>query len=101
MRFSRSVAVLLVALAACTRGGSAPAPSRSYDVVLLVGQSNLAGRGGIAAEDRAPIPHVWMLDRAGAWVPAVEPMHFDKPIAGVGPGRAFGIELARITHHDI
>jgi hypothetical protein len=69
--------------------------------VLLVGQSNMAGRGLVSAEDRAPVPHVWMLDRAGAWVPAVEPMHFDKPIAGVGPGRAFGIELARLTGHDV
>jgi hypothetical protein len=36
-----------------------------------------------------------MLDRTGKWVPATEPMHFDKPIAGVGPGRAFGVALAQ------
>ncbi len=36
-----------------------------------------------------------MLDQAGAWVPAVEPMHFDKPgIAGVGLGRSFAIAIA-------
>jgi hypothetical protein len=28
-------------------------------------------------------------------------MHFDKPIAGVGPGRTFGIELARLSGHDV
>ena len=101
MRFSRLAAMLLVTLAACTRAGTAPAPTTSYDVVLLVGQSNMAGRGVVAPEDRVPVPHVWMLDKTGAWVPAVEPMHFDKPIAGVGPGRSFGIELARRTHHDV
>jgi hypothetical protein len=42
-----------------------------------------------------------MLDRAGRWVPAVEPMHFDKPSAGVGPGRAFGAELARLTGDEV
>jgi hypothetical protein len=101
MRLTRLAAMFLVTLAACTRAGTAPAPTTSYDVVLLVGQSNMAGRGVIAAEDRVPVPRVWMLDKTGAWVPAVEPMHFDKPIAGVGPGRAFGIELARHTHHDV
>jgi hypothetical protein len=61
----------------------------------------MAGRGRVAPEDRTPVPHVWMLDRSGTWVPAVEPMHFDKPTAGVGPGRSFGIELARASGHDI
>jgi hypothetical protein len=31
-----------------------------------------------------------MLDKAGKWVPAIDPMHFDKPIAGVGLGKTFG-----------
>lgn len=61
----------------------------------------MAGRGAISDEDRIAVPHVSMLDKSGAWVPAVEPMHFDKPTAGVGPGRSFGIELARRTGHDV
>ncbi|MEO8563723.1 MAG: sialate O-acetylesterase [bacterium] len=104
MRFPNVLATILLATLGC--GGSSaargkPAPLASYDVVLLVGQSNMAGRGPIAPEDRIPAPHVFMLDRAGTWVPAVEPMHFDKPIAGVGPGRTFGIELTRLTGHDV
>ncbi len=35
-----------------------------------------------------------MLNKAGEWVPAVDPLHFDKPVAGVGLGRTFGRELA-------
>jgi hypothetical protein len=100
MRLSR-FAVLLVVVACGGPPRSAPAPLQSYDVVLLVGQSNMAGRGAVAAEDRSPVPHVFMLDKAGAWVPAIDPMHFDKPIAGVGPGRAFGIDLAERTGHDV
>ena len=61
---------------------------------LLAGQSNMAGRGRVADEDRVEHPRVRMLNRENQWVPAVEPMHFDKPIAAVGPGRAFGVAIA-------
>ena len=61
---------------------------------LLAGQSNMAGRGRVADEDRLEHPRVRMLNRDNQWVPAVEPMHFDKPIAAVGPGRAFGVAIA-------
>ena len=54
----------------------------------------MAGRGAIAPEDKVPHPRVLMLDRSGNWVPAVDPVHFDKPFAGVGPGRRFAILLA-------
>ena len=43
------------------------------------------------------MPHkrVLTLDKYGKWVPAVDPIHFDKPkIAGVGLGKTFGITLA-------
>lgn len=64
-------------------------------VFLLVGQSNMAGRGTVEVEDSTIVPRVWMLNQGGAWTPAVEPMHFDKPkAAGVGPGRAFGAAVA-------
>ncbi len=64
-------------------------------IFLLAGQSNMAGRGTVEAEDRVVVPHVWMLDRSGHWVPAIEPMHFDKRTAAAGPGRAFGLAIAR------
>jgi hypothetical protein len=35
-----------------------------------------------------------MFDRSGTWKPAVDPVHFDKSVAGVGPGRTFGIAVA-------
>jgi Carbohydrate esterase, sialic acid-specific acetylesterase len=102
MRLSTWAAALLLGVSGCARAShSAPEPRTSFDVVLLVGQSNMAGRGRVTTEDRTPVPHVWMLDRTGSWVPAVEPMHFDKPTAGVGPGRAFGVELARASGHEV
>lgn len=71
-----------------------PAAPAGLHLFLLAGQSNMAGRGDVAPDDRTPHARVWMFDRAGAWVPAVDPMHFDKPIAAVGPGRAFGVAIA-------
>ncbi len=61
---------------------------------LLAGQSNMAGRGIVEDEDRVAHPRVLALTAAGAWTPAIDPVHFDKPFAGVGLGRTFGITLA-------
>jgi hypothetical protein len=61
---------------------------------LLAGQSNMAGRGVVESQDRVPHPRVWMFNQQENWVAAVEPLHFDKPVAGVGPGRSFAIALA-------
>jgi hypothetical protein len=71
---------------------ASPSPA-GRDLYLLAGQSNMAGRGAVEAEDRVPVDGIMMLDRAMTWVPAVDPVHFDKPIAGVGPGRAFAIAV--------
>lgn len=65
-----------------------------FHIFLLIGQSNMAGRGAVADEDRRPHPRVLMLNKEGVWAPAIDPMHFDKPVAGVGLGRTFGIEIA-------
>jgi hypothetical protein len=74
--------------------GGQPAPAPPLQLFLLAGQSNMAGRGIVEPEDRIPHPRVWVLDRQEHWIAAVDPLHFDKPIAGVGPGRSFGIALA-------
>src|SRR5258708_37512247 len=63
---------------------------------LLIGQSNMAGRGAIEPQDREPIARVLMLNKAMEWVPAIDPMHFDKPeVIGVGIGRSFARLLAQ------
>ena len=59
-------------------------------LVLLAGQSNMAGRGEVEAEDRKVIPGLFMINRELQWEPAVEPVTADRSFAGVGPGRTFG-----------
>jgi len=63
-------------------------------IVMLAGQSNMSGRGTVKDEDKVPHERVLMMNKAGDWVPAVDPMHFDRGSCGVGPGRTFANLLA-------
>jgi hypothetical protein len=70
-------------------------PSKeTFHLFLLVGQSNMAGRGVVEAQDRTPHPRVLMLNREGKWAPAADPLHFDKAAAGVGLGKTFAELIA-------
>jgi len=61
------------------------------DVFLLAGQSNMAGRAPVEPFDQLIWPTLFSLDSTNQWVPAKEPLHFDKPsLVGVGPGLTFG-----------
>jgi hypothetical protein len=56
--------------------------------ILLIGQSNMAGRGFIG--DVPPIynEHIKML-RNGRWQMMAEPINFDRHVSGVGPAASF------------
>lgn len=65
------------------------------DLYLLIGQSNMAGRGKPVPADQSPHPRVFSMNAEGNWVPAADPLHFDKPtVVGVGLGLTFGTEIA-------
>lgn len=82
-----------VSLFAAAEDAALPAKDQ-FHLFLLVGQSNMAGRGVVEAQDKEVNPRVLMLSKEGKWVPAVDPMHFDKPSAGVGLGKTFGQIIA-------
>ena len=91
-------------------------------LVLLAGQSNMAGRGYAEADDLTAIPNLLMIRPDGKWQAAIEPITKDRPfvgtfnasgekvvgndpfetvlpegdqkVCGVGPGRTFGRLLA-------
>lgn len=69
-------------------------PDSNFHLYLLIGQSNMAGRGQIDKESGKTNPRVLMFTKEFTWKPAIDPLHFDKPIAGVGPGLAFGKQMA-------
>ncbi len=62
-------------------------------IFLLIGQSNMAGRGRMDEVSELKDSRIRMF-RDGSWQEAVEPLHRDKPkIAGVGLGMQFAYEL--------
>lgn len=77
-------AILLLA------GRLSAAPDPKFHVYVLAGQSNMAGRGKPDSESTNAHPRVKVLTKDRRWFPATDPLHFDKSIAGVGPGLAFG-----------
>lgn len=85
----------LLILPLLVRAQPEPVPPKNLDLYLLAGQSNMAGRGTVEATDRQVHPRIWVLNADGKWVPATEPLHFDKPsVVGVGPGLSFARAMA-------
>ncbi len=76
-----------------------PAPE-NFHLFLMIGQSNMAGRGIVEKQDTVPHPRVLMLDQKNDWVPAIEPTHFDKDCAGVSSGCILG-RIAAEAEKDI
>lgn len=69
---------------------------RDLELFLLVGQSNMAGRGVIGPDDREALPAIWVQSKDLSWKPAVDPLHYDKPdIAAAGLGRSFAKAVAK------
>lgn len=74
---------------------TASAPAQE-DIFLLIGQSNMAGRGVVEEQDKRPLPGVLVFNKEQRWAPAVDPLHWDRPDRiGVGLGRTFASTLLR------
>ncbi len=64
------------------------------DLYLLIGQSNMAGRGPLEPADEVPHPRLLTVEADGTWRTALDPLHHDKANAGVGLGSWFGRDMA-------
>ncbi|EDY84226.1 conserved domain protein [Verrucomicrobiia bacterium DG1235] len=67
----------------------------SFHLILLAGQSNMAGRGDMEGPRVESNPQVLALDKEGRWVVAKDPLHWDKSVAGVGLGLSFAREYLK------
>lgn len=86
----RSTFIICLLLSACIAVAQTEKPDTSFHIYLLIGQSNMAGRGAVDSISKKENPQILMLNKENNWVPATDPLHFDKPaIAGVGPGLSF------------
>lgn len=65
----------------------------TLDIYLLIGQSNMAGRGQVT--DTTSVPGIYSFNKEKHWTPARDPLHFDKREAGVGPGLSFAREIKK------
>lgn len=77
---------LITAMVSLIAGASAFAQEAPKDMklFLLIGQSNMAGRGKVEEQDKIENPNIFMLTKDLKWVVAKDPVHFDKGAAGVG-----------------
>jgi len=70
-------------------------PAEAFDVYLLMGQSNMAGRDLALLEEQVEDAALLALDYEGVWRVAKDPIHkkTGRIEPGVGPGIAFGRRL--------
>lgn len=91
------VAMVLVQLVVVQR---APAEERPDRVILLIGQSNMAGRAPLEDGDEKPIEGVLLLNGEGEWVAATNPLNRfatdrkNLSMQRIGPGFGFASHLA-------
>ena len=70
---------------------------KPYHLFLLIGQSNMAGRGELNDETDNTDPRILMLNKDQKWQIAQHPLHFDKPIAGAGLALSFAQSILKTT----
>lgn len=87
--------LLLLVLVGAALHAATPAAPDNMQLFLLIGQSNMAGRGAVEAADKVPHPRVFVLNKELAWTPAIDPLHWDKPERiGVGLASTFARVIA-------
>jgi hypothetical protein len=94
----KTILILLLSLT-CIAAFAEAAPTQ-MKLFLLLGQSNMAGRGKVEPQDLVENPHIFMLTKELKWVLAKDPLHFDKNGAGVGPSSQFAREIQKVNPND-
>lgn len=96
-RINSRIILFLLPVLMFTSFSKQEGPDPNFHLYLLIGQSNMSGRGVITSEyQNISQPSVLMLNKDNEWVEASHPLHFDKPKkAGVGPGLEFGLQMAK------
>jgi len=91
----RKILALASILGICLPAFAQEAPA-NMKLFLLVGQSNMAGRGKVEPQDQETNPLIFMLNKDRNWVLAKDPVHFDKPnLIGVGLCSQFAREVLK------
>jgi hypothetical protein len=103
MSIRRLVSILVALAYLCGSSLRAETPAaepaipakKQFHLYLLIGQSNMAGRGPVDDEGRVSHPRTLKFTKENTWAPATEPLHFDIPrIVGAGLGLTFARAMA-------
>ncbi|MBA2115571.1 sialate O-acetylesterase [Bremerella alba] len=87
--------LILLVLATSAKAQTKQASQKNLELYVLMGQSNMAGRGELEDTPEPIHPRVQMLTFENQWEPAIEPLHNDNPhLAGAGLGASFAKEMA-------
>ncbi len=71
-------------------------------VFIMAGQSNMAGRGKVEAEDTISDTRIFTLNKNNDWVLAKEPLHFYEPnLTGLDCGLSFAKEILKNAPSDV
>ena len=96
---------LLLMLCAC---GESKSQKQEYDIYLLIGQSNMAGRGDmIEADTLSTIEGVWLLDSLGVPQAARNPLNLHSSIRKgvsvqrISPATAFSSTIHQLTGRPV
>ncbi len=98
--------ILILTLVFCL-GSILYARDKNMDVYLLIGQSNMAGRGYMTAKDSIPMDGVWLLDKNNKPEIAAGPLNKYSTIRKelvmqqVGPGESFGETIHQMTGRQV
>ena len=78
---------------------SVGAAEQRRHIYLLLGQSNMVGRGEL--NRWPPHPRVLSFNKTGKWVPAVDPLHETSSRDRVGPGVSFGRGMLHVVDSEV
>jgi len=70
------------------------------DLFLLIGQSNMAGRGEPDSV-KLDMDGIYVINKYNQWEKAKEPIHYDKPVAGTCLATTFAIDVKNKTGKKI
>lgn len=77
-------------------------PKDKVWVFMMAGQSNMAGRGIVEAEDTLSNSRIITLNKNKEWIYAKEPLHFYQPaLTGLDCGMSFANELLKGVPEDV
>ncbi|MEP0369099.1 MAG: sialate O-acetylesterase [Cyclobacteriaceae bacterium] len=99
--FLRKLAFMcfLVVMASCS-SNLLKNSKRNTWVFIMAGQSNMAGRGSLEAQDSLTNKKIITIDSLNNWIPASEPLHFYEK-GGLDCGMSFAQALLKDTPRNV